>query len=187
VLYPIAETFYSIQGEGFYAGTAAYFIRLAGCNLSCPWCDTDHRETERRTAQELSIRAGDSCDARLAVLTGGEPLLHNLFPLIDSLRYRGFKVAIETNGTRMHGVIGLCDWLTVSPKSGYDYDLATLFGDEIKIVLDGKIDPHRFESLPFRQFFVQPCSGDHAPAIRFVKENPKWRLSLQTQKLINIR
>jgi organic radical activating enzyme len=186
MLYPITETFYSIQGEGYHAGTPAFFIRFAGCNLRCPWCDTNHAKRREAYAKDLAGEAS-TYPSTLVILTGGEPTLHNLFPLVSALRAEGKYVAVETNGTLLTGGhIDLFDWLTVSPKPGWKYDLSALWGNEIKVVLDDVLDPHQFESCFFKHWFIQPCSGNFEPAIRFVKENPRWRLSIQVQKLIGI-
>lgn len=189
MVYPIVETFYSIQGEGFWTGSPAFFIRFAGCNLSCPWCDTDHEQRSILTLEKL-VAMAVNCHAPRVILTGGEPLLlplPHLFALVTSLKESGKWIAVETNGTKLlGGHIQLFDWITVSPKTGVEYDLPAVWGDELKIVLDGKIDPHIFDSCSFKHRFIQPCSGDFISAVQWVKENPTWRLSVQTHKLIGI-
>jgi len=123
----------------------------------------------------------------MVVLTGGEPTLQNLRPLIVYLKRDGWYVAIETNGTNMKAIPTIIDWVTVSPKVGVKYE-GVIYCDEVKVVLDGKADPERArESIRAKHYYIQPCSENFEPAIRFVKENPEWRLSIQTQKLIDIR
>ncbi len=208
--YAVKEIFYTLQGEGFHAGRAAVFCRFAGCNLwsgreidrataICTFCDTDFVGTDGdgggkfASALELANAVADfwpknDTGRRFVVCTGGEPLLQLDPALIDALHSLNFEIAIETNGTIPvpEGV----DWVCVSPKSG-----ATLVvhkGDEIKVVYPQSIDPRTYETLAFRHFFIQPMDGDKAQdslsaAIRFCGQNPRWRLSLQTHKLIGIR
>jgi 7-carboxy-7-deazaguanine synthase len=184
MLYEVSETFHSLQGEGYWSGAPSFFIRLAGCNLNCAWCDTDHERRESLSAEDLYARAekeGRGC--KRLVLTGGEPTLQPIQPLIDYFRERGWYVAVETNGT---GERPNADWVTVSPKAGIEYP-DDLSGDEIKIVLDGKIDPARFLRCAFQHWYIQPCSQDFEPAVRYVLANPRWRLSVQLQHILKIR
>ena len=191
--YPVSEIFASIQGEGFWTGRPAVFVRLAGCNLACPWCDTDHAMREELSELDIVARVLGMMEpgGDFVVLTGGEPTIHPLKALLNALRRAGLFVAIETNGTGLHGIPPSCKyWLTVSPKAGIEYRY--LWGNEIKVVLDGKIDPHDFRSrfgsfFPQGNWFIQPCSGQFLPAIEYVRRNPWWRLSLQTQKLVGLR
>ena len=174
--------FYSIQGEGFNTGLPAVFIRLSGCNLSCSWCDTDHSCQFTMTPSEI-VQFVQQWPARNIVLTGGEPTIQDITPLVVDLRRAGLWVAIETNGT---GVIadGI-DWITVSPKSPGQYRC-----DELKVVYTGQ-DLGGYSAIarhgrPVYQF-LQPCSMQNTDeVVRIVKENPTWRLSLQTHKLIGI-
>jgi len=208
--YAVKEIFYTLQGEGFHAGRAAVFCRFAGCNLwsgreadrsnaVCTFCDTDFVGTDGEgggkfaSAEELAKAVADfwpKSDAgrRFVVCTGGEPLLQLDAALIEALHARNFEIAIETNGTI--AVPEGIDWVCVSPKSG-----ATLVveqGDEIKVVYPQAIDPRTYEGLAFCHFFIQPMDGVEArksldAAIKFCGENPRWRLSLQTHKLLGIR
>jgi organic radical activating enzyme len=186
--YPISEIFYSIQGEGSNAGTAAIFVRFSGCNLSCPWCDTDHRERSRMTRKELvgSIR---QCQGRrqegLLVWTGGEPLVHLDARLVEQVNQLGFQQAIETNGTIpiLKRIRAVC-WVTISPKLEKGPVLEPVEIDEVKVVLAPGVDPERYVSLGPRRF-IQPCSMKLGPAVEYVKAHPWWRLSIQTQKLLN--
>jgi 7-carboxy-7-deazaguanine synthase len=184
VVYDVAEIFLSLQGEGYWAGTPSCFVRLSGCNLQCPWCDTDHAAREKLTALEILAWAEKEAGrVRRLVLTGGEPTQQDVQPLIDLFRTNGWTVAVETNGT---GGALKADWITVSPKAGVAYP-DDLTGDEIKVVLDGKINPETFLKYAFPHRFIQPCSEDFAPAIDYVLKHPEWRLSVQTHKLLAIR
>ncbi len=160
MLYPINEIFYSIQGEGFHAGKPAVFIRLAGCNLNCPWCDTDHSKKMEMTEVEIKEKAIEmSRSTSLVVITGGEPTFYDLRPLslvlsegIDSKDIEYFcEVQVETNGTgpyvnelleakeRLH-----ISWITLSPKHQHrPEDIVFMKSDEIKIVYDGIIKPNQ--------------------------------------------
>lgn len=208
--YAVKEIFYTLQGEGAHSGRAAVFCRFAGCNLwsgreadrltaACTFCDTDFVGTDGEGGGKFAI-AADLADAvagkwpqtdsgkRFVVCTGGEPLLQLDAALIDALHRQNFWIAIETNGTIPvpEGV----DWVCVSPKSGTP--LAVTRGDELKVVYPQETDPRSYAQLNFEHFFIQPKDGDHAQdslraAIRFCSENPRWRLSLQTHKLIGIR
>jgi 7-carboxy-7-deazaguanine synthase len=208
--YAAKEIFYTLQGEGVHTGRAAVFCRFAGCNLwsgretdrataVCQFCDTDFLGTDGdgggkfNTAEELAATVaskwprGDK-GKRYVVCTGGEPLLQIDKALIDALHKQNFIVAIETNGTI--AVPEGIDWVCVSPKSGAK--LVVTCGDELKVVYPQATDPRTYEQLSFEHFFIQPMDGAQAKealaaSIRFCAENPRWRLSLQTHKLIGIR
>ncbi len=198
ITYPIAEVFRSIQGEGYHAGRPAVFVRFAGCNLSCPWCDTDHSAKENLTAVQLAEAVekflhplGD-----FTVLTGGEPCIHDIQTVV---RHLNGLVAIETNGTKPD-VITRCKqvwssrvWVTVSPKKGNFQPSSLWQADEVKVVYDGdefldeinrRVPPRMFNE---RKAFIQPCSGDIKPALDYVMAHPWWRLSVQLHKLIGVR
>ena len=208
--YAVKEIFYTLQGEGANSGTPAVFLRFAGCNLwsgreedrgsaVCRFCDTDFVGTDGPGGGRVA-NADSLADAVLAawpagvdshrfvVCTGGEPLLQLDEPLLDALHARGFRVAIETNGTQP--VPPGVDWVCVSPKVGAP--LAVERGDELKLVYpqaDG--EPERYERLDFRYFSLQPMDGpDRARntelAVAYCRAHPRWRLSLQTHKLIGI-
>ena len=196
MLYPINEIFYSIQGEGFHAGKPAVFIRFAGCNLKCPWCDTDHSEKQVQHDDDIIrevLRLWPTNSNPFVVLTGGEPTIQDLIPLLQTLKDCGCYVAMETNGTNPNQSFNYSerwlDWITFSPKPHQIYrEHDIVRADEIKIVFDSIVDPKAFW---FRgmggKMFIQPCSEDFAPAIKFVLKNPQWRLSVQTQKILNIK
>ena len=210
--YHVKECFLTLQGEGARSGRAAVFLRFAGCNLwsgreqdragaVCDFCDTDFRGTDGpgggrfadagRLAEHVAAvwsRDGAGGDERYVVCTGGEPVLQLDAPLIDALHARGFEIAVETNGTLP--VPAGVDWICVSPKA--DATLVQRAGDELKLVYpQPKAPPERFAGLDFRQFYLQPLDGprraEHtAAAVAYCLAHPRWRLSLQTHKLIGI-
>lgn len=257
--YTVKEIFYTLQGEGGQTGSAAVFCRFSGCNLwsgreqdraraRCPFCDTDFVGTDgpgggvfdssvalaERIAEVWGERGPQhrlGLEHRLVVLTGGEPLLQLDRPLVAELHARGFRVAIETNGTveLPPGIFysswvsqpttrsarlasGLpqsappspeateelngaehperLDWIAVSPKAGTELKLTE--GSELKLVYpQAGLDPERFVHLDFERFYLQPCDGaDHtastAATVAYCLAHPRWRLSLQTHKLLNI-
>jgi 7-carboxy-7-deazaguanine synthase len=210
--YAVKEIFFTLQGEGAQAGRAAVFCRFSGCNLwsgresdrasaICQFCDTDFFGTDGTgggkfdSADSLAdaiVRewaAKDSGGKRFVVCTGGEPLLQIDEPLIDALHARGFEIAVETNGS-IAAPTGL-DWICVSPKAGAP--LVQTTGDELKLVYpQAAAQPAAFEKLAFQHFFLQPMDGpvrdaNTAAAIRYCMEHPRWRLSLQTHKVVGIR
>jgi 7-carboxy-7-deazaguanine synthase len=208
--YAVKEIFYTLQGEGANTGRAAVFCRFAGCNLwtgrehdrgnaTCQFCDTDFVGTNGpgggsfTTAEALSAAvaaAWPASDAgrRFVVCTGGEPLLQLDAPLLRALHEAGFEVAVETNGTLP--VLPGVDWVCVSPKAGSELQVRT--GDEIKLVFpQAGAEPERFERMSFRNFFLQPMDGPQREAnteaaLRYCLAHPRWRLSLQTHKLLGI-
>lgn len=210
--YHVKEIFYTLQGEGANTGRPAVFCRFVGCNLwsgrerdrakaICQFCDTDFLGADGenggryRSAAELAdniAAAWPQCSNGTAqpfvVCTGGEPLLQLDETLIRALHARGLQVAVETNGTKP-APPGL-DWICVSPKA--DAELALRVGNELKLVYpQEKAPPERFERLAFEHFFLQPMDGPDRPAhtrlaVDYCKAHPRWRLSLQTHKLIGI-
>jgi 7-carboxy-7-deazaguanine synthase (Cx14CxxC type) len=209
--YAVKEVFYTLQGEGANTGRPAVFCRFAGCNLwtgreadrpdaVCRFCDTDFVGTDGPGGGKFPDAAslagavaaawprGASEGRRLVVCTGGEPLLQLDPALLDALHAEGFEVAVETNGT-VEPPAGI-DWLCVSPKAGAP--LVVRHGDELKLVYPQEgAEPARFESLEFGQFFLQPMDGpareeNTAAALRYCLAHPRWRLSLQTHKLLGI-
>lgn len=196
----IKEIFYSLQGEGYHTGRPAVFVRFCGCNLKCPFCDTDFKDGVEMTEGEIVRTVKELAPkCRFVVLTGGEPTLQLTESLIDRLHAIGCYVAMETNGTKAWPKN--LDWVTVSPKVAFCGERATPFkfnpkADEVKLVYDG--DESRFPSeygKNARYKYLQPCdTGDPvrnaeivASAIEWLKKNPDWMLSLQTQKIINVR
>lgn len=212
-MYAVKEIFLTLQGEGAQSGRTAVFCRFAGCNLwtgyekdrhkaVCQFCDTDFVGTDGlgggkfRTAESL----GDAIDAvwpskvdstgtKFVVCTGGEPLLQLDLALLEALHARGFFVAVETNGTKLPppGI----DWICVSPKAGSNFVLRA--GDELKLVFpQTDFAPDQFADLNFHHFFLQPMDGPSRSkntelALRYCLNHPRWRLSIQTHKLLGIR
>jgi 7-carboxy-7-deazaguanine synthase (Cx14CxxC type) len=212
VTYRVKEVFATLQGEGAQAGSAAVFCRFTGCNLwtgreeqraeaICRFCDTDFVGTDGpgggafadadalADAIEATWTAtGAGAEDRLVVCTGGEPLLQLDEALVEALHARGFRVAVETNGTKP-APAGL-DWVCVSPKAGTDLVLTA--GDELKLVhpQDG-VDPADYEGLAFDHRFLQPMDGPDrdaatAACIAYCRAHPRWRLSVQTHKYLGI-
>jgi len=208
-MYTVKEIFYTLQGEGAHAGRAAVFCRFAGCNLwsgrerdresaTCTFCDTDFVGVgpdggKFATAEDLAAAIADrwpATDARpFVVCTGGEPLLQLDVAAIDALHALGFEVAVESNGTQP--APPRIDWICVSPKAGTDLVLTA--GNELKLVFpQGDAPPEKFESLHFEQFFLQPMDGPDVDrntrlALEYCLAHPRWKLSLQTHKLLGIR
>ena len=205
--YAVKEIFLTLQGEGMQAGRRAVFLRLAGCNLwsgreadrataDCTFCDTDfvgmdgpeggRYEAEALAAKVESLWGGGG--ERLVVVTGGEPLLQLDRALIDALHARAFRIAVESNGT-LSAPDGI-DWLCVSPKAGTE--IVQRRGDELKLVWpqDG-IELAALEEWDFAHFLIQPRDGEDRAdtlqaAIQLVMDRPKWKLGLQTHKLIGL-
>jgi 7-carboxy-7-deazaguanine synthase (Cx14CxxC type) len=209
VSYAVKELFLTLQGEGVQSGSRAVFLRFAGCNLwsgreadrasaQCRFCDTDFVGTDgpgggkfgsaESLADAVEAEWGQGRDERLVVVTGGEPMLQLDPALVEALHDRGFRVAAETNGT-LPAVDGL-DWICVSPKAGTD--VVQRRGNELKLVWpqDG-IDPAELERWDFEHFLVQPmdCADGEAAvkaAIGLAMERPRWRLTLQSHKLVGL-
>lgn len=191
--YPITEIFYSLQGEGYFTGTPAVFVRFYGCNLCCPFCDTRPGGYKTLTEDEV-VRAVSRHSARHVVLTGGEPSLYVTPSLLQRLHGLNKFVAIETNGTRLlpEGI----DWITLSPKDAFVSGAALRLSrcDELKVVFTGMNVPD-YSCVQATHRFLQPCDmGDSRTndnllreAVAWVKVHPDWRLSLQTHKIIGIR
>lgn len=198
--YSVKEIFYSLQGEGLNTGRAAVFIRFAGCNLSCPFCDTDWKNGKPMSAGEIVAEAQSLAKRQLpslVVLTGGEPTLQVDAHLVDLLHTKFAEVAIETNGTRPipRGV----DFITLSPKEDFcsgGPEVMIGKADEVKVVFDANHNPEFwFAHTMAKEYFLQPCdTGNEAQnryinekCVKYIKEHPWWRLSLQTQKILSIR
>jgi len=206
--YAVKEIFLTLQGEGAQAGRRAVFLRFSGCNLwtgreqdradaQCTFCDTDFvgmdgvnggRFADADALADTVAHLWSEGDSRLVVITGGEPLLQLDAALIDALHARGFEIAVESNGT-LPAPAGI-DWLCVSPKAGNP--LAQRRGNELKLVWPQPgIDPVELLALDFDHFLIQPkdCADREeslAAAIDYVMRNPRWRLSLQTHKLLGL-
>jgi 7-carboxy-7-deazaguanine synthase len=200
--YRIKEIFYSLQGEGINTGRPAVFVRFSGCNLSCPFCDTDFTGTDGpgggmyesasgiMSAMRDCLPSEKRDDApRFAVLTGGEPALQADPGLLRELHGDNWEVAIETNGTVP--IPPGIDWVTVSPKAGSGCVVVT--GNELKLLYPQKgIDPASFEGLNFDHFIIQPIddaagSKNLRDAIAYCLTHPPWRLGIQLHKIIGIK
>jgi len=208
--YAVKEAFLTLQGEGRQAGRAAVFCRFTGCNLwsgrekdraeaQCGFCDTDFVGTDGEgggvfaTGEDLAAHLaklwGGGRAHRFLVLTGGEPLLQVDPALIAALHDQGFEIAVETNGT-LAAPEGL-DWICVSPKAGAPLVLTR--GDELKLVFpQAGAEPERYEALDFGEFLLQPMDGPEISrntkaAIDYCLAHPRWRLSLQTHKMIGVK
>jgi 7-carboxy-7-deazaguanine synthase (Cx14CxxC type) len=208
--YAVKELFLTLQGEGAQSGRAAVFCRFAGCNLwsgreadrataVCRFCDTDFVGTDgggggrfadaTRLADTIAACWGTRRERRFVVFTGGEPLLQLDDALLQAVHAHGFEAAVETNGT-IPAPAGL-DWICVSPKAGSD--LVQRHGDELKLVWPQPgLDPDALAALDFRHFLLQPMDGPERAAntraaIAWCLAHPRWRLSLQTHKMIGIR
>lgn len=195
--YSVNEIFYSLQGEGYYTGTAAIFIRFAACNLRCPFCDTDFSRGSRMSAEAIVKACNElTRNKPLIVLTGGEPTLQVDTALCDTLHEAGYKtIAMETNGS--NPVPAGVDFVTCSPKCDFVKEYPTIpAANEVKIVYDGQHNPAKWlQTIKADHYYLQPCdTGDPEKnreiinaCINYIKFYPAWRLSLQTQKITNIR
>lgn len=211
--YHVKEVFTTLQGEGYHTGRAAVFCRFSGCNLwtgreedrhkaVCKFCDTDFRgvdgqgggifDTPTDLAEHIvglwQAEIEDQRSAPFLVCTGGEPLLQLDQPLVDALHQRDVYIAVETNGTR-HVELNI-DWVCVSPKAGADF--VQKEGDELKLVYPQPgISPEEVEALNFGHFYLQPMDGpkreeNTRQAVMYCRKHPRWKLSLQTHKYLNI-
>lgn len=180
----INEIFYSIQGEGRFTGHAAVFVRMSGCNRACPFCDTDFASFREMTEAEI-VDAVSTFPANIVVITGGEPALQLTDSLVDRLHLAGKQVHVETNGTLP--LPENVDHVTCSPKTP-PYNIRRI--DELKLLFTPGVDPEAVAAAlpPAQSYSLQPLDGNPvAPVVDYIKSNPRWRLSLQTHKLINIR
>ncbi len=208
---PVMESFYTIQGEGFYQGSAAYFIRLGGCDVGCVWCDvkdswdaSKHPQVSINAIVEQAVQEVNSqstsnsklqtINSVLSVVTGGEPLMHNLDALTAALHQKGFKTNIETSGSSP--LSGKWDWICLSPKK-FKAPLPEVvpFANELKVVVFNKHDfawaeNYAAQVSPTCKLYLQP-EWDKAATVTpliidYIKANPKWELSLQLHKYINV-
>ena len=197
ITYPIVETFHSLQGEGYWTGVNAFFIRLGGCDVHCPWCDTKHSWNPQRHPQqsvaELAI-AARSVNPAVVIITGGEPLMHDLMPLTTALKNKGLQVHLETSGA--HPLTGNFDWITFSPKQFKAphqsiYDRAS----ELKVVVADEYDLKWAEQqaalVPESTLrYLQPewnSPNSQNLIFDYILQHPQWRFGLQTHKLLKIQ
>ena len=207
-VYKVNEIFYTLQGEGAHSGIPAIFVRFSGCNLRCPWCDTEFEGYKEMTAEQIVSEIQNLYDIpnvrrKMCVLTGGEPTLQADKQLIDAIHAAGFYIGIETNGTRPmpDGI----DWITCSPKEGTKLALKQV--NEVKVVFTGTYDPEVWRTqLKAEHWLLQPLrytgewlmmSGvdeweDDAndnldETVRYILAHPFWRLSVQLHKIVGLR
>ena len=193
--YKVNEIFYSLQGEGYFVGTPAVFVRFSGCNLRCPFCDTQHAKHTEMTISEI-VAEIDRYPAETVILTGGEPSLVVDKEMVEAIKAGHRFVAIETNGT--HQLPDNSDWITLSPKFDVegqeDAKVVIPLCDELKVVYRGQ-DLSQYDGIATNLRFLQPIDTGNdamnrsicAATVRACLENPKWRLSLQIHKLLNIK
>jgi 7-carboxy-7-deazaguanine synthase len=197
ITYPIVETFHSIQGEGNFAGVNAFFIRLGGCDVYCPWCDQKETwPTKGHLLQEVNALALEAkkLDPTIVIITGGEPLLHDLNPLTTALHQQGLKVHLETSGA--HGFSGVFDWVTFSPKPfKQPHESIYNHSNELKVVVATPEDliwgETQAQKLPPTILkYLQPewdSPESQKLIFDYILTHPQWRLSLQTHKFLGIR
>ena len=206
-MYKVNEIFFTLQGEGAHSGIPAVFVRFSGCNLKCPWCDTEFSEYTEMSAEQIVKEIQDLYDLpnerrKMCVLTGGEPGLQVDKPLIDALHAAGFYICIETNGTRPlpDGI----DWITCSPKEGTKLALHKV--NEVKVVFTGTYDPEIWrKQLEAEHWMLQPLrytgewlienidsweddrNDNLDDTVRYILSHPFWRLSVQLHKIAGLR
>ena len=207
-MYRVNEIFFTLQGEGAHSGIPAVFVRFSGCNLRCPWCDTDFTDSTPMTAEQIVSTMLDLYDTpnerrKMCVLTGGEPSLQVDQPLIDALHKAGFYICIETNGT--HPLPEGIDWITCSPKEGTKLALKKV--NEVKVVFTGTYDPEIWRTqLEAEHWMLQPLryngelllesgidewaddkNDNLDETVRYILTHPFWRLSVQLHKIAGLR
>lgn len=190
----INEIFYSLQGEGYYTGKAAIFVRFSGCNLHCSFCDTKHESYQEYSDEEI-LNEIAAYPTRHLIFTGGEPALQLTEATVSFFKKKGYYIQVETNGTRElpEGI----DWITCSPKFEFcrQAELRLPHINELKVVYDGTNDMNVYNKINAETYALQPCdTGDDERNSHIVKEtinyilsHPKWNLSLQTHKALNIQ
>ena len=196
-MWKVNEIFYSLQGEGYHTGTASVFIRLSGCNLHCAFCDTRHEEGTMMSLPEIVEQVMQYPKAPLIVLTGGEPSLWIDEDFVSGLKQMtGKRIAIETNGT--HSLPSNLDWVTLSPKTGLgesgDLPVVLTRCDELKVVYLGQ-DLSQYDGIETGHRYLQPCWTNDPEkrrhnllmTVQAVMDNPQWRLSLQTHRILGIK
>jgi 7-carboxy-7-deazaguanine synthase len=194
---PVMESFYTLQGEGYHQGKAAYFIRLGGCDVGCTWCDVKESwdaDKHPLVAIENLILKVIETEAEIVVITGGEPLMHNLDGLTMALQGEGLRTHIETSGA--YSMSGQWDWICISPKK-FKFPLSENLpqADELKVIIYNKSDfdwaeKHALKVSGHCKLYLQPewekASAMTPLIIEYIKQHPKWELSLQIHKYINV-
>ncbi len=194
---PLMEDFYTIQGEGFYQGNAAYFIRLGGCEVRCVWCDVkDSWDLNAFPSVEITQIVGKAkaSGSKIVVVTGGEPTMHNLKALTDELKHAGLRIHLETSGA--YPISGDWDWICFSPKKfKTPHKSVAQKADELKVVIFHKSDLEWAEDYAKQvrsscELFLQPEWSKEKEIlpliINYVKNNPKWKISLQVHKYMDV-
>jgi 7-carboxy-7-deazaguanine synthase len=194
---PVMEEFYTLQGEGFHTGQAAYFIRIGGCDVGCTWCDAKESWNVNEfppVASDLVVARAKSYPANAIVVTGGEPLLYNMDYLCAELHHNGINIFLETSGSQP--MSGKWDWICVSPKKDSPpLKEIALQADELKVIIHDDTDFQWGEEnahlmSPLCRLYLQPEWSRRntmmPEIIRYIKANPKWRISLQSHKYMNI-
>ena len=195
--YPIVEIFHSVQGEGAWMGVNAFFIRLAGCDVHCPWCDQKESWTTKPYAQQSVRRLGSlakQANPAIVIITGGEPLMHDLQPLTQELRELGLRIHLETSGA--YPFSGQFDWVTFSPKPfKIPHDSIYFHANELKVIVANAEDLHWAEEQgnkvhPTTLKYLQPeWNSPHSQSLimDYVLQHPDWRISLQSHKFLGVR
>ena len=197
VKYPVMETFTSVQGEGVYTGVPSFFIRLAGCDVGCVWCDVKEswdKEKHPMLPLETLVEAAVGSGVKVVIVTGGEPTMHDLAPLTEALRNVGMRIHLETSGTQK--LTGLFDWITFSPKK-FKAPLEEYFqlSNELKVVINHKSDIEWSHELSGRmndqaQWFMQPEWEKREMMLPLIFDwalkNPHWRVGLQIHKYMGV-
>lgn len=195
--YPIVETFHSVQGEGFWTGVNAYFIRLGGCDVYCPWCDQKESWNAKRHPQQSVndlVQQAKNANPAIVIITGGEPLLHDLTPLTRQLKEYGLRTHLETSGT--HPFSGVFDWVTFSPKQ-YKSPDCSIYPQvqELKIVVADENDLRWAEEQASKvpshalKYLQSEWNTPESQQLIFdyVLKHPEWRISLQSHKFLGVR
>lgn len=195
--YPIVETFHSIQGEGAWTGVSAFFIRLGGCDVYCPWCDQKEswnpKPYPHQSVKNL-VQTAKTANPAIVVITGGEPLMHDLYPLTKELKALGLPIHLETSGS--HPFSGHFDWVTFSPKF-YKLPHESIYNhaNELKVVVANEEDLNwaQVQAAKLSSTVVKYLQPEWSTLnsgqliFKFVLKHPQWRISLQTHKFLNIR
>ena len=197
ITYPIVETFHSVQGEGYWTGVNAFFIRLGGCDVHCPWCDTKHSWNSSRHPQKFLkelVTQAKNVNPRIVIITGGEPLMHDLLPLTTAFKDAGIQVHLETSGA--HPFSGDFDWVTFSPKQ-FKAPHSSIYShtSELKVVVTNEYDLRWAEQqsalIPQKALcYLQPewnSPKSKDLIFNYILQHPQWRISLQTHKLLEIQ
>lgn len=195
--YPVVETFHSVQGEGYWTGVSAFFIRLAGCDVHCPWCDTKHSwdalKHPQKSTTDLVVEA-IAAKPVIVVITGGEPLLHDLLPLTTALKQANMQVHLETSGA--HAFSGIFDWVTFSPKQfKVPHNSIYVPTSELKVVICNDDDfswaEQQASLVPSSALrYLQPewnSSLSKDLIFEYILQHREWRISLQTHKLLRVQ